>query len=145
GQENGERVDEALELGGEHEVDEYHREEKQEVEAVARFAELLRLPGELVADGRWQIGLGDPVQVIQGLSQGDNGDQVRADRRRADAVVVVELLRGHGLLHLHDICELNQPLVAPYVDLLDHVGRRAPRGGDRRAPVGRRVPARGTG
>jgi len=124
-EEDRERVNETFELGGEHEEDEDHGEHEEEVEFSARLAELPRLAAQIALDAARQLGRGDAVQIGQRLSQTGAGGQVRAQRGRANAVEVVELLGRHGLTHPHHVGQLHQPAGAAQVDALDGVGTGA--------------------
>jgi hypothetical protein len=126
GQENGDGVDEALELGGQDQIDEHHGEEEEEIELGAGGPELQRLPGELVLDPGGEIGGGDPIQVPEGGIQVHPRSQVGGQGGRADAVVVIELLGGHGFLDLEHVGELDEPPRASNVELLDDFGSGAP-------------------
>ncbi len=107
-EQDGQRVDEALELGRQHQEDEQDRQHEHEVEGALAVAELARLAAQVALDRRRQLVLPDAVQVVQGLAQAHARRQVGGDRGRAHAVEVVQLLGRDRLLDLHHVRQLHQ-------------------------------------
>ena len=105
------RVDPALELRREHQVDERQRQQEGDVEAAGGGAELPALPVESVTTPAGRFAAAS-VQEGQRLAERVARRQGCRQRRRAQLVEVVELLRGHGLLDAHQVGQRHHLAVA---------------------------------
>ena len=94
-----ERVDQRLELRGQHHEDHEQRQHEGEVERPAALLQLARLAGQRGSAAAGQDLLGERVQRIERLAQGEAGRQARVEGEGGDPVVVVELPGPDAFVH----------------------------------------------
>ena len=115
-------MDEALELRREDEINKYDRQEEHEIEARAGGFVLQRLPRVIPLDRSLKFLAGDPVEVIERLSETDSRDKTGSNRRGADTIVVVELFGRHSFIDLQDVRQLYEPARPANVNIMDRIG-----------------------
>ena len=78
-----ERILEALELRGKHQIDEGERKHEGEIDAGTRLLELARLPGIVDAGRRRQHVLGGLLEIVESFAQRVARREMRGDHGRA--------------------------------------------------------------
>ncbi|MDT4848261.1 hypothetical protein FQZ97_823480 [compost metagenome] len=122
-EEDDQRVDEALELRGQHQVDEHQGQGEDQRHAAAGVLEVPRGAGVVELGIRREHRTGRLLQIIQGLAQGVAGADVGGDRHRAQLVEMVELPRRHGFPHFDQVGQLHHAVVAAaHIDAVEVVG-----------------------
>ena len=106
-QHDHQRRDEALELGGQNEINEYQCKQEGDVDRARGLPELARHPLEVELCGGPHHVAGVSLQCVEGFAEGVAVPDACRDAARTETIEVVELSRSDGLAHFHEVRELN--------------------------------------
>ena len=113
---NHQRIDEALKLRSQHQINEYQRQQQHRGGAGSGLAVLARLAVQIILR-TWRNLLQGVFHPAQRFTLRIAGRQAGTDHRRTHFIEVVEFLRRHRFRHRCQITHLHQTVAAAHVDI----------------------------